>query len=165
HGKRQQLGLRFHLQTLAGKIDAAAEIERPAVAFHWHLVPPMQLLQLKAAADLNVIRGSGQLDAGSGRPMNANVPAENERADLTQSASLELEAEVHVIRPPVAPSSDTLLIGMGGTVRAAGLAGKTQVPIRRAVRSGDRIQVHVVDVVDGFRVAKLKIDAAGAHFN
>ena len=142
----------------------AVEVQRPALAFHRHLVPAMQILQLKVAGNLDIVYGAGELDARSDRAVNPHIAPENQRAEFTERAPFQLDIEVHPLRPPTASAGHAAPEAVRGAVGAGGLAGKPQIPIGGPARARHRIEVHVIDVENGFRIAELEIDAPLPHF-
>ena len=97
--------------------------------------------------------------------MNADIASEDQPADLTEGALFELDVHVHSSRPPAAHTGHALPVRVRQAIGAAGLAREAQIPVRRPARAGDGLEVHVLDIENGFRVAEFEIDVGVPHRN
>ena len=152
---------------MAGQIEQAAIVERPAFAGRGHQIPAMHVADVEVAGDVDFRKRPGQLGVGEYIAVDAEVAAVEQAREFGNRGSIQMNAHAQLVLAIRAGLQQAARGEFAEALRclvgARGCTGKTDHHI--AIFVGIDIHVGVADVKDGLGVAELEVDASAADLN
>ena len=152
---------------MAGQVEQAAIVERPAFARRRHQIPAMHVADVQVACDIELGQRPSKLGVGEHIAVNAKVAAMKQACQLGNRGAIQMHPHVELILAVRARLQQTARGEFAEALRclvgARGRAGKADHHF--AIFVGIHIHVGVADVKHGLGVAELEVDAAATDLN
>ena len=84
----------MQFQLLTDQVEAAADLQRPALAVAGHHVPAMHVADIQAAGDPHVVERTGEVKARTERAVHAGVLPAHQRGDFAERGAVDCQVEI-----------------------------------------------------------------------